>query len=127
MSKCIWPTCNQDAIKEYCYQHGRVYGTKSPKPTPQPIAKKSEKMKHEDKVYKKFVAEYLSRQENKRCNIQGPNCTVIATCINHRKRRFKDTKMNEEYIEPSCFACNSDIESNHTEAKETGHLLSKFI
>lgn len=128
-NKCEWPLCRDEARpgKKMCFMHGRIYeNTPAPKPLPQPIAKKSEKMKQEDKVYKKFVAEYLSRPENKRCNIQGPNCTVIATCINHLKRRFKDTKMNEEFIEPSCSTCNVDIENNHAEAKATGHLLSKF-
>lgn len=127
MHRCEWPGCKSypPEGKKLCFLHGRGNTTNAPAQF-KPIAKKSEKMKAEDKVYKKFVAEYLARPENKYCNIQGPNCTVIATCINHRKRRFKDTKMNEEFIEPCCFVCNSDIENNHAAAKETGHLLSKF-
>jgi len=126
--KCEWPTCRQEAIKgNLCYMHSRVYGQPTPKKTPVPIPKKSAKMKVEDREYKKFKDTFLNNPDNKLCAIQGPDCTIVAQCINHRKRRFKDTKMNPEYVEPSCYNCNTWIEANDAIARETGHLVSKFI
>lgn len=125
--KCAWPTCNEQSISgDYCFQHGRVYGRKTVEKKPVVIPKKSEKAKKETPEYIRFVKEYLNRKENKVCNIQAPGCTFVATAINHRKRRFKDTKMNEEFIEPCCASCNIYIEQNDSWARERGHLLSKF-
>jgi hypothetical protein len=90
------------------------------------IAKRSAKKIAEQKVYSPFVAEYLARPENQKCAINWENCTVTATCINHLKRRFKETVMNEKYIEPSCFNCNNQIEAEDERARAEGHLLTKF-
>lgn len=124
--KCSFPGCSEMQEADMCFHHNRVYGAPKAKPVFKQIPKKSKAMKMSDKEYNKFKDEFLSRPENQVCNIQGPGCTIKATCINHRKRRFKDTKMNEEFVEPSCWICNLTIENNHAEAKQTGHLLSKF-
>jgi hypothetical protein len=93
---------------------------------PYVIPKRSAKTIATRKVYNPFVAEYLSRPENQKCAINWENCTVTATCINHLRRRFKDSVMNEEDIEPSCAICNVEIENQDARARAEGHLKSKF-
>ena len=126
--KCEFPTCSEQATQgNFCFQHFRVYGRKeATKKVRKPIAKFSEKRKAESPEYRAFVAKFLSQPENKICNIQAPGCTWKATTINHLKRRFKDTKMNSEFVEPCCANCNAYIEQNDLWARENGHLLSKY-
>lgn len=76
---------------------------------------------------KKFYALFLSRPENKFCNIQiDENCTKIATTVNHKKRRGKNNIMNEDDCESSCSYCNIKIEEKDQWARDNGHLKSKF-
>lgn len=99
---------------------------KDPPKEQKPIAKKSVKMKAEDKEYRKAVALYLANPENKYCNIQiDESCTNVATCVNHTRRRGAN-KMNEMDWEPSCSHCNGEIENKDAWARENGHLKSKF-
>lgn len=109
-------------------RRAKMFGTVQPeiKKVRTVIAKKSKSTKQQDKIYKPFVKEYLSRPENKYCKINSPVCTKIATTINHLKRRFKAVIMNEKYIEPCCENCNGFIEQFDSWAREHGHLLSKF-
>lgn len=125
---CAFPLCRRNADKnnKYCIGH-KIYSDVKEEPKKlTPIKKVSDKAKKEAPAYRKFVAEYLSRPENKLCKIKSPVCSKISTAINHKKRRFKETKMNEEFIEPCCSECNIYIEQHDAWARERGHLLSKF-
>lgn len=100
-----------------------------PKPAEKKVAKEipkqSVKMKKEAPAYKKFIADFLSKPENKYCVIQiNENCTRIATVVNHTKRRGKKYKMNPEFCEPSCSYCNIEIENQSRWAQDNGHLKS---
>jgi 5-methylcytosine-specific restriction endonuclease McrA len=127
MSTCAWPTCNDVATHgEYCFMHYRVYGTKAPKPATAPIPKKSAKAKVEDAALSKLVKELLAKPENKYCKIKIDGCTKIATTMNHTKRRFKGSKLNPKYLEPACSNCNLQIENKDKEARDKGHLQTKY-
>lgn len=133
MSECKFPLCTRHAEDNgYCIGH-RIYSgqkietakpTKMVKRQSKPIAKKSKRATKAAPGYRKFVAAYLARPENAYCKIQAPGCQMVATCINHKKRRYKATKMNEKYIEPTCSSCNTYIENNDAWARENGHLES---
>lgn len=139
MAECLFPLCTRHAESNgYCIPH-RMYaketGEKVKRKEPpvktkqaiKPIAVQSEKAKKESPAYRKFIAEFLAKPENKYCNIQiDENCTKVATTVNHTRRRGKNSKMNEENCEPSCSYCNIKIEEKDGWAREHGHLKSKF-
>lgn len=94
------------------------------KKKPEPIAKRSEKMIDEMKLYKPQVAVYLAKPENKDCKIKAEGvCQGKATCVNHKKRRGKNLR-EEKYWEPACEPCNNFCESNPKWAYDNGHLIS---
>lgn len=128
MAECQFPTCRSFAQSNgYCVSHRIYSNVKIEKKYPKAIAPKSVKTKQEDKEYKKFVAEFLAKPENKYCAIQiNENCTREATVVNHLKRRGKANKMNPEACEPSCSYCNIEIENQDGWARDHGHLQSKF-
>ena len=126
---CIFPLCTRYAAKdkEYCVSHRLYSESAAVKELPKPIAKKSEKMKVEDKLQAKFNKMFLAKPENKYCAIQiDENCTRTATTVNHKKRRGKDNKRNELNCEPSCSYCNIKIEEKDGWARDNGHLQSKY-
>lgn len=123
---CQFPTCNAHAQSNgFCVRH-RQYGAPIAKKEQKPIPKQSEKKKAENKVLKQKYAIYLARPENKVCNIQfDEGCTFYATVVNHRRRRGENV-LNEKDWEPSCAYCNGKIEEKDGDARDLGHLKSKF-
>jgi hypothetical protein len=136
MAKCAWMTCNDVATHGvHCFHHYRQWGLTAnygdskqveTKPAPQPIAKKSAKTKVEDVALSNLVKELLAKPENKYCKIKIDGCTRIATTMNHTKRRFKGSKLNPKYLEPACSNCNIKIENKDKEARDKGHLQTKY-
>jgi len=87
------------------------------------IKPRSPKMTKQMRLYAKEVAEFLAKEENEVCIIRSPDCTVKATCVNHKRRRGKNLR-NQKDWEPACGPCNSYIENHDQWARDNGHLLS---
>lgn len=139
MSSCSFPGCVWNAENNgYCIRHRQYAPTTSTKAkhkeppvkveeAKQAINKVSDKQAALNVKLKKADVEFLARPENKYCTIQiDEGCTRIATVVNHTRRRFKDTVLNDECREPSCWYCNSRIENKDGWARDNGHLKSKF-
>lgn len=97
------------------------------KKVPQPIAKKSEKLKDETKLYKPLAKEFLSRPENQDCKIKMEGCTGKATQVHHSAGRSGKQLLNVEDFVPSCTNCNViAVEKNDAEAREKGFKKTRM-
>lgn len=122
---CRFPLCFRHPEHDgYCASHKIYSDVKVEKPK-YVIPKRSEKLKGEMKEYKKEVVEFLARPENKYCRIKAEGCQKLAVTVNHKRRRGKNLR-NQKDWEPSCYPCNSWCESNDFEARQNGHLKSKY-
>lgn len=124
--KCEWVTCNEEAKpgSVYCFQHGRIYGSKVEKKK-QPIAKKSEKRKTEEKEYKKIVKEMFA--ESNKCELNVPGiCMVKAQGLHHMRKRTGKNYLDRKYLKRACNPCNLFCETNPIEAMKLGLVISKF-
>lgn len=92
-----------------------------------PIPKVSDKMKVKKLELKKLYPAYL--KANPSCAIQGPHCTIKATCVNHTRGRGEKELLDQSTWEPSCIHCNTWIESNPTfnegKHKQSPHIKNK--
>jgi hypothetical protein len=110
--------------REETLQRLRDARVPKPKKEKQPIAKRSDKLQDEMKLYKPQVKAYLAKPENQDCKIKADGvCQGKATCVNHKKRRGKNLR-EEKYWEPACEPCNNFCESNPKWAYDNGHLIS---
>ena len=100
-----------------------------------PVRKVSKKRAKENPIYTKKRKAFLSRPENKICKINGSDCTIKATTIEHTRGRkgFADDKkraegislyLDEDYWLPACNNCNCELENNSELSKK--HQLSKI-
>lgn len=97
------------------------------KKAPEPIAKRSDKMKDLMKVYKPQVTEFLSRPENQDCKIKMAGCTGKATQVHHSAGRLGNQLLNEDDMIPSCSHCNViGVEVNDAEAREKGFKKTRL-
>lgn len=118
---CEFPGCKSySRTGKYCIGHARIFGDKPAPSKHLPIAKQSDKEKDIKKQLKKKYKVFLSQPENLLCAIKSPECTKLATCVNHTNGRGANV-LNEEDWEPSCEHCNNYIEEHHQWAKERGH------
>lgn len=95
------------------------------KKQPKPIAKRSEKLKEQMKLYKPQVKKFLAKPENRFCKIQMPGCTKKATCVHHAAGRIGEKLMDEKDYIPACIHCNLAVEINDLEAREKGFKKSR--
>lgn len=93
------------------------------KPT-KPIRFRGEKMKEAMKLLRPLIIIFLSK--HKFCEIQGPNCTKLATCVHHSEGRIGEKLLDVKTFVPSCTSCNLWCETNDAEAREKGFKKSKF-
>lgn len=120
---CRFPLCSRHPEHDgYCASHKIYSDVKVEKPK-YVIPKRSEKLKGEMKEYKKEVVEFLLK--NKLCKIKSPVCTKIAVTVHHTKRRGKNLRNQRDWL-PCCIACNGHLEENDFEARQNGHLKSKY-
>lgn len=123
-SICLFLGCVRHPQKNgYCIGHAIYSDIPKERPAPKPIPKRSEKMKGVMKELSKLYPAYL--KANPVCNIQSPECTIKATCINHTRGRGHNQVLNQMTWEPSCTACNGWIERNHAIAEVAGHKKSR--
>ena len=130
MPNCSFPACKREAtIGTYCFDHNRLMGKSSgPKEAkkPTPINKVSDKMKDIKAELKKKYAVFLKTRPF--CAIKSPECTKVATAVNHIKGRGKDFILNEQWWEPCCTRCNGFIEEhpyfNDGKHKQSPHIKS---
>lgn len=111
MANCSFPICKREATHgTFCYDHNRLMWSSPAPKKPKPINKESEKMKDIKAELKKKYPAFLKTRPF--CSIKSPECTKIATVVNHIKGRGKDYILNEKWWEPSCTHCNGWIELN---------------
>jgi hypothetical protein len=91
-----------------------------------PIAKRSDRMKEEMKLYIPAAKAFLSRPENAYCKIQMKGCLQIAVCIHHQSGRIGAKLHDQEDWVPACGICNSLVEGKDQEARNKGFKKSKF-
>jgi hypothetical protein len=120
--QCNFPNCNSRAVHGgYCIGHAKMMGTPKPDKTKQPLPKKSDKRIKEERQYKKIVKEML--EESNLCEMKTPDCTGIATGLQHKKRRNANY-LNRKYLIRSCDGCNSWAEMFPLKAIEMGIAVS---
>ena len=132
MANCTFPLCKREAtIGQYCYDHNRLMGKSSPQKKSEvkkPINKVSGKMKDTKAELKKKYTAFLKNKPF--CDIKSPECTKVATAVNHIKGRGKNFILNEQFWEPCCPQCNSYIEQfpkfNGGRHKQSPHTKSKL-
>lgn len=99
------------------------------------IPRTSKKRSKEEKVYTAKRIVFLLKPENKICKINGSNCTVKATTIEHSMGRigYADENKREKNISlyldtdfwvPACLNCNLELENNPELSKK--HQFSKI-
>lgn len=124
---CKFPLCKSWAHKDgLCINHARHYSESEVKAVnkpviKKPIAKKSEKMKSQEKEYRKIVREMLAEDDS--CELRTPECTGQAQGLHHKKKRGSNY-LNKKYLARACNACNGWCESHPLEAVEMGLLIS---
>lgn len=121
--QCAFPCCRRPSDAKggpYCVFHKKVYGSKDMKEIPDKPAARSEKLTEVFKGYKKQMTAYLARPENKRCKIDSPVCTKVATCVHHVSGRSGPKLKDEKDWMPSCQSCNTWVEENDHEARQMG-------
>ena len=101
----------------------REIKVKAPKPSKE-IPKRSDKQKEIMAELKKLYPIFLAK--HKTCEIDGPECTKIATIIHHTEGRLPSKVMDSTKWVASCAPCNSWVESHHAEAAKRGFKKSKF-
>lgn len=99
---------------------------KPEKPKPDPIGKRSDKMKEEMKLYKPHVKEYLARPDNQECKANMKGCTGKATVVHHKRGRGINLRIEKHWL-PTCSFCNIEIERLDSVAREKGLKESKFL
>jgi len=120
--QCNFPNCKSRAVNGgYCIGHAKMMGTPKPEKTKTPIPKKSDKRIKEEREYKKIVKEMLA--ESNLCEMKTPDCTKIATGLQHKKRRNANY-FNRKYLIRSCDGCNGWAERNPLKALEMGIAVS---
>lgn len=127
MSECQWPICKRDALNGsvYCYDHKRLMGETSVKTLAQPIPKKSEKRKEEDKILSKMFKARMAISD--RCELKIPGvCTGKAQGFDHIQKTTPLNRLDPLNLKLSCHACNGQKEINTAQANELGLSLSKF-
>lgn len=87
------------------------------------IAKKSDKRKDQDKVYKKIVKEMMAVSD--KCELSTPVCIVKAQGLHHMKKRI-GFLTDKRYLKRACNPCQTWCEENPLLAIEKGMSLSKF-
>lgn len=95
--------------------------------TARPKVKKKGRTKKLAKIMralKKTYPAFLER--NPICKIQSPECTQVATVVNHEKGRGITLVMNQKYWTPCCPACNGYIEIHDKWAQERGFKKSRL-
>lgn len=120
---CEFPCCPRQSDRSggpYCTFHKKLYGSKEIKAMPEPIAKRSEALTEKFKGYKKQLAAYLAKPENKYCKIDSPVCTKIATAVHHVAGRTGPKLKDEKDWMACCAACNGWVEENDAEARQMG-------
>ena len=111
MANCSFPACKREATHGvYCYDHKRLMGTSDPVKKTKEINKESEKMKDIKATLKKEYPKYLKTRPF--CAIKSPECTKVATVVNHTRGRGRDEILDQSSWEPSCTYCNSYIEAH---------------
>lgn len=91
---------------------------------PKAVNKRSEKQKGVIAELKKLYPIFLSKR--KTCEIQGPECTVKATCIHHTEGRLPSKVLDSTKWVASCEKCNLWCETHHADAAKKGFKKSKF-
>ncbi len=104
-------------------RRNRMLGISAPKEETKvkPIAKKSKKLMQAEREYKKIVKEMLA--ENTLCEMNTPNCTRVATGLQHTKRRGVNL-LDRKHLIRSCNPCNLWVELHPKEALEMGIAIS---
>jgi len=130
---CKFPICSFTAEKNgYCARH-KFMAEGSPavattKPTtaaakPQkPIAKKSAKMKSDDKI----LAELKKLETNRTCELKSPVCNGKFECWDHQQKSTPKNRTVRSNLKRSCGPCNGYKEQNPEWAIANGHHVSKF-
>lgn len=118
---CSFPTCTRHPLENgYCVSH-QGYASAPIEKKRYRIPNRSKSMKEKMKEYKPLVKSFL--EKHPLCEIKSPECTVVAVCVHHTKRRGSNL-MNEKYFKASCARCNIWVEEHPKEAFEMGHLVS---
>lgn len=94
------------------------------KPKNKGIPKRSEKQKDIIKELKNLYPVFLKSKPL--CEIQGPKCTVKATCVHHSEGRLPSKVLLMSKWYASCYPCNLWCETHHKAAAEAGFKKSKF-
>lgn len=99
---CTFPACNKykKPGSQYCYDHGRLMGNKSDKTAvaPTPIAKVSDNMKEQMKLYKKLRKPFLTKHF--KCEVKG--CKHASQEIHHKKGRVGDLLLDQTHWMAVC-------------------------
>lgn len=124
---CTFPACEQfkKPGSVYCYGHERLMGSKSDKPavapTPQ-IAKVSDNMKEQLKVYKKLSREFLKKHYQ--CQVKG--CNNASQCVHHKAGRIGENLTDVRKFLAVCFEHHRQIEDNPDWAYENNYSESRL-
>lgn len=127
MSKtCSFPLCRRGAPdgEDMCVLHKKHYDKKdvaAVAPTNN-IAKVSESMKDQLKVYKKLAKEFLKK--NYRCQVKG--CNHASQCVHHMAGRVGENLTDVRKFLAVCFEHHRQIEENPDWSYENGYSLSRL-
>lgn len=127
VEQCKFPGCKFFANGGYCVRHKFIEGlTTTPKskvaPKQKPIAKKSAKMKSDDKV----LAGLKKLETDRTCELKSPVCNGKFECWDHQQKSTPKNRTVRANLKRSCKPCNGYKEANPEWAKENGHHVSKF-
>lgn len=122
---CEYEGCGYNRFSgPYCKFH---QWCRTDKKKPKKTLFSAKRTKINKKEYSPKVVEYLARPENENCAIQIPGiCRGKAEVVNHiHGRQTIERLLDEEGWEPSCAACNIEIENQPT-FNGGKHKQSKF-
>lgn len=127
MAECNFPTCKSHAESNgYCVYH-RIYSNSVSVKKKKEIPKESAKMKKTKVILKEMYEVFLSKPENKKCNVKiDDQCTKIATVIHHVRGRIGEQVFNQKDWLSSCSNCNIRLENKHALAVEKGVKKSRY-
>lgn len=120
--QCSFPNCKSRAVHGiFCIGHAKLMGTPKPEKSKTPLPKKSDKRIKEEREYKKIVKDML--EESNLCEMKTPDCTGMATGLQHKKRR-NGNYLKREYLIRSCNGCQDWAEKNPLKALKMGIAIS---